>query len=146
MQKTAYEMRISDWSSDVCSSDLPRPPTPEKVTVQPKLSPKAEGKAATSPESAPDDRGCSISSPSPALCQWPLIARLPLHRGFSAPLASPKSKGATSKLKLGSTFIIGCDAAWQVQRSEEHTSELQSLMRISYAVFCLKKKNYKKST
>src|SRR3546814_20494877 len=76
MQKTAYEMRISDWSSDVCSSDLPRPPTPEKVTVQPKLSPKAEGKAATSPESAPDDRGCSISSPSPALCQWPLIARL----------------------------------------------------------------------
>src|SRR3546814_7138459 len=30
---------------------------------------------------------------------------------------------------------------WQRQRSEEHTSELQSLMRISYAVFCLKKKN-----
>src|SRR3546814_1564640 len=29
---------------------------------------------------------------------------------------------------------------WQAQRSEEHTSELQSLMRISYAVFCLKKK------
>src|SRR3546814_16341718 len=66
-----------------------------------------------------DDRGFSISSPSPALCQWPLIARLPLHRGFSAPLASPKSKGATSKLKLGSTFIIGCDAAWQVQAEEK---------------------------
>src|SRR3546814_9101288 len=32
-----------------------------------------------------------------------------------------------------------------VDRSEEHTSELQSLMRISYAVFCLKKKNYKKT-
>src|SRR3546814_3196176 len=32
------------------------------------------------------------------------------------------------------------------RRSEEHTSELQSLMRISYAVFCLKKKNYKKQT
>src|SRR3546814_3179552 len=31
---------------------------------------------------------------------------------------------------------------WQVSRSEEHTSELQSLMRISYAVFCLKKKTY----
>src|SRR3546814_991489 len=31
---------------------------------------------------------------------------------------------------------------WRVARSEEHTSELQSLMRISYAVFCLKKKNY----
>src|SRR3546814_10515524 len=34
---------------------------------------------------------------------------------------------------------LGAQAAWQ--RSEEHTSELQSLMRISYAVFCLKKKN-----
>src|SRR3546814_2653742 len=33
-----------------------------------------------------------------------------------------------------------------VQRSEEHTSELQSLMRLSYAVFCLKKKKYKKTT
>src|SRR3546814_7868735 len=32
--------------------------------------------------------------------------------------------------------------AWQGLRSEEHTSELQSLMRISYAVFCLKKKNH----
>src|SRR3546814_2365534 len=34
--------------------------------------------------------------------------------------------------------------AWVTVRSEEHTSELQSLMRISYAVFCLKKKNNKK--
>src|SRR3546814_10877997 len=33
----------------------------------------------------------------------------------------------------------------QAARSEEHTSELQSLMRISYAVFCLKKKNHKKA-
>src|SRR3546814_4054347 len=36
-------------------------------------------------------------------------------------------------------------AAWSSPRSEEHTSELQSLMRISYAVFCLKKKNIHKS-
>src|SRR3546814_1621875 len=34
-------------------------------------------------------------------------------------------------------------ARWQAERSEEHTSELQSLMRISYAVFCLKKKKIK---
>src|SRR3546814_8383461 len=38
----------------------------------------------------------------------------------------------------------GNDAAEEDVRSEEHTSELQSLMRISYAVFCLKKKNTKK--
>src|SRR3546814_1898436 len=36
--------------------------------------------------------------------------------------------------------------AWYPQRSEEHTSELQSLMRISYAVFCLKKKKKQKHT
>src|SRR3546814_8698262 len=35
---------------------------------------------------------------------------------------------------------IAADPGWRVARSEEHTSELQSLMRISYAVFCLKKK------
>src|SRR3546814_10741874 len=35
---------------------------------------------------------------------------------------------------------------WQSLRSEEHTSELQSLMRISYAVFCLKKKQHKRPT
>src|SRR3546814_5520315 len=42
----------------------------------------------------------------------------------------------------GQLRIIGED---QLTRSEEHTSELQSLMRISYAVFCLKKKNTKKT-
>src|SRR3546814_10838771 len=49
------------------------------------------------------------------------------------------------------SFLNKCDEAermivaeyYQRVRSEEHTSELQSLMRISYAVFCLKKKNYK---
>src|SRR3546814_3032639 len=38
-------------------------------------------------------------------------------------------------------FIEQPDFVWGLIRSEEHTSELQSLMRISYAVFCLKKKN-----
>src|SRR3546814_4389904 len=45
---------------------------------------------------------------------------------------------------LSSQTIISADLSEQriLTRSEEHTSELQSLMRISYAVFCLKKKNY----
>src|SRR3546814_1956634 len=44
---------------------------------------------------------------------------------------------------LGSADIGAAqrDLRWQPERSEEHTSELQSLMRISYAVYCLKKKN-----
>src|SRR3546814_10530938 len=44
---------------------------------------------------------------------------------------------------LGSTHAAVVTAAVRHQRSEEHTSELQSLMRISYAVFCLKQKNIK---
>src|SRR3546814_8135650 len=48
-------------------------------------------------------------------------------------------KGTAS---LMSARIADCSASWQA-RSEEHTSELQSLMRISYAVFCLKKKKNK---
>src|SRR3546814_5078022 len=86
-QKTAYEMRISDWSSDVCSSDL-------------------------------------------CLRRWPI--RTPIVAG-SRPGAISKasrwSKGSAAPIRMSRSC-----------RSEEHTSELQSLMRISYAVFCLKKK------
>src|SRR3546814_7324904 len=53
----------------------------------------------------------------------------------SLPSASLPTRHAESSLRLPSTLA---SAAWN--RSEEHTSELQSLMRISYAVFCLKKK------
>src|SRR3546814_4209554 len=42
--------------------------------------------------------------------------------------------------------LFGCPVPPAKFRSEEHTSELQSLMRISYAVFCLKKKKQKKTT
>src|SRR3546814_3798578 len=45
------------------------------------------------------------------------------------------------KLSCGSNKAIPGTQRWSRYRSEEHTSELQSLMRISYAVFCLKKKN-----
>src|SRR3546814_9889655 len=41
----------------------------------------------------------------------------------------------------GAPIAIERDGVFSAERSEEHTSELQSLMRISYAVFCLKKKN-----
>src|SRR3546814_6238774 len=47
--------------------------------------------------------------------------------------------------QLGDRRIRHLDAIEHRCRSEEHTSELQSLMRISYAVFCLKKKNIKKT-
>src|SRR3546814_2676986 len=52
----------------------------------------------------------------------------------------------TNLFRRRDTFFGICEAVGQdfgFNRSEEHTSELQSLMRISYAVFCLKKKNHK---
>src|SRR3546814_10053845 len=100
-QKTAYEMRISDWSSDVCSSDL-RICRASCATAE--LAGRLVGNAAA-----------RIFRDS--LYSWAEQSRLPVNRGnFSI-----------CRVKLA-------------YRSEEHTSELQSLMRISYAVFCLKKK------
>src|SRR3546814_7702813 len=91
-------MRISDWSSDVCSSDL-SPPSSSK---------------ASSPSAIAREVSERIETVAPGL-------------------ASQKR-------------AVMNDTAGMAARSEEHTSELQSLMRISYAVFCLKKKNKKTTT
>src|SRR3546814_4110183 len=112
-QKTAYEMRISDWSSDVAlpiCRDL-------RGLVQP------AGKAV---------RGRSHRFPSPE------------RRRLSGPPRAGRSHRAGSD-GLGGTY---CRRGGKPPhpRSEEHTSELQSLLRISYAVFCLKKKNNKHSS
>src|SRR3546814_4161913 len=87
-QKTAYEMRISDWSSDVCSSDL----------------------------------GVRLF-----LCGQRREGKVHGQRLPCLPQGRPRRRDG------------------RPERSEEHTSELQSLMRISYAVFCLKKKTQKPS-
>src|SRR3546814_2861162 len=58
-----------------------------------------------------------------------------------APLAAPAPKGKPRVRALPPpSRACACSSATPARRSEEHTSELQSLMRISYAVFCLKKK------
>src|SRR3546814_20627879 len=56
-------------------------------------------------------------------------------------LASPMARGLFDKAITQSGYMPSYRALHEETRSEEHTSELQSLMRISYAVFCLKKKN-----
>src|SRR3546814_6570503 len=118
-QKTAYEMRISDWSSDVCSSDLGAPA--RLIGVE--------------------------------------LAQLHVHlRGGDAIALQPCGIENDPDFAVDATASHDrCDAFYlekalddlvvdipgqllQRHRSEEHTSELQSLMRISYAVFCLKKK------
>src|SRR3546814_2660840 len=104
-------MRISDWSSDVCSSDL------EGVVHQPRaglvaaLGQAAEAQAAGAVD---HQRAGQLAG-----------VRLAGQVGFGI---------AQHVAEKGADVITR-------SRSEEHTSELQSLMRISYAVFCLKKKN-----
>src|SRR3546814_9663358 len=111
-QKTAYEMRISDWSSDVCSSDLARrrgyPRSWFRHPVDPRQPRLLRGAVG----------GRRLQSGAPA--------RRPGCRGGGAPRQAHPGQGpGAGALPL---------------RSEEHTSELQSLMRSSYAVFCLNKK------
>src|SRR3546814_3648604 len=67
------------------------------------------------------------------------IAYWPVYAAFAAPVSLSAAFGFALSDRYGSVLLsIGAVA----MRSEEHTSELQSLMRISYAVFCLKKKKH----
>src|SRR3546814_7045526 len=72
-----------------------------------------------------------------------------LRRAYDLPyiLANPRTLTRLRPMLLeGASFALGATPHLMIKtvgdRSEEHTSELQSLMRISYAVFCLKKKNH----
>src|SRR3546814_7912038 len=103
-------MRISDWSSDVCSSDL------RAVRRVPEL---ADARLArTARHRRRDDR----------------------RTGGDARRAVRRHAARDQRLAAARCGRLAA-ATRYAARSEEHTSELQSLMRISYAVFCLKKKN-----
>src|SRR3546814_6024355 len=113
-------MRISDWSSDVCSSDLLACRAQQR-DVHGKR--KLKNVAPTYPPSVPGRflRG------APGIGAWGMHCTFSYFRrlnGKFIPVPYQKAHGLQA-------------------RSEEHTSELQSLMRNSYAVFCLKKKKYK---
>src|SRR3546814_4831556 len=94
-------MRISDWSSDVCSSDLSQ------------------------------RRLIRLSRAVIGIQSNERRRRVIVHRGTEGGDAEPAT--------------LACEVR-EKARSEEHTSELQSLMRISYAVFCLKKKKKNNET
>src|SRR3546814_4156126 len=123
-------MRISDWSSDVCSSDLPwsssrdaRHPLPEKFPV---------------PGSV-ERMGRSV-----LVVPWPvrlhqLLLHLRGHRFVVAEIQRIATAPGGDRLEFGRVaFQLGQRHLRLDHRSEEHTSELQSLMRISYAGFSLK--------
>src|SRR3546814_5454540 len=122
-QKTAYEMRISDWSSDVCSSDLVSVSLAGSWSVIDIV--RADG------FSASDIR--------------------PLVRLNVSVILEENGRRESGVFGMGGRYLyddLFKPESWsraidEAIRSEEHTSELQSLMRISYAVFCLKKKKDK---
>src|SRR3546814_1460686 len=102
-------MRISDWSSDVCSSDL-------------------VAQLGAGLVGGGDDLGLLFAV---------AVERLLVDRHHSL-------EGPGELLDLGDRLALHGrrhHRRRRLARSEEHTSELQSLMRISYAAFCLKKKN-----
>src|SRR3546814_9285290 len=123
-QKTAYEMRISDWSSDVCSSDLSGPcqarparrRASERWWAWAGFRGETRGRFAQS-SAGPGGRGAQN-------CQA-AIQGTPFRTTRPASPASPVPAGPAA---------AASGRAGRVHRSEEHTSELQSLMRISYAV------------
>src|SRR3546814_1749441 len=109
---------MSDWSADVCSSDLKGPPSPDRACYPDRISSCRYGKGAKA-WAAPNDQRRSGQGDKPI-------------RYYSSPAVA----GFASLIK-STALPYGRGLC----RSEEHTSELQSLMRTSYAVFCLKKKN-----
>src|SRR3546814_6878765 len=106
-------MRISDWSSDVCSSDLHA----SCASTLPAESTQAkyEGRS----------HSCRDSSSSAPV--------------GGTRLATGSRAGSTADIVASTNRANADTIRCACGRSEEHTSELQSLMRISYAVFCLKK-------
>src|SRR3546814_10742460 len=114
-------MRISDWSSDVCSSDLGLRHRPGRSGG---TTPRHVRRRVTTctGTTAYNPRCPTVSTAMRSIL--PVIACLVLLSA-GCERASLTAGGVTA------------------ERSEEHTSELQSLMRISYAVFCLKKKKHK---
>src|SRR3546814_3086939 len=135
-QKTASELRISDWSSDVCSSDLVRA-TPEDM---------AQGRAPVGSQVLPypdDPRGLGmIAVERRAVVGGDQLIDASVGQDqYGAPAVNFRFDSAggrrfarATQENTGKPFAIILDG--KVIRSEEHTSELQSLMRISYAVLC----------
>src|SRR3546814_4626141 len=112
-------MRISDWSSDVCSSDLEGGRRDHRQKVAPR-----------NHDHGAQERGHSANSPMASA-----------RASASKPASTWRTIWTKASWSAGRAIDRPATPWPLAVRSEEHTSELQSLMRNSYAVFCLKKKN-----
>src|SRR3546814_5033482 len=127
-------MRISDWSSDVCSSDLMR----STISGDGRLTLSIEEVSIDDPredEIVVRVEATPINPTDLALLLGPADVTSVIMSDSSEPeltFTIPQARMATVEGRLGLSLPIGLEGAGTV-RSEEHTSELQSLMRISYA-------------
>src|SRR3546814_1074697 len=120
-------MRISDWSSDVCSSDLV-----EQIGIGEDVEiaePREHGAAPAIGDQRDEGRGRCAVAVFAVRIRVDTVAALVIDDHLRL---ARRREGD----RVGNARCVD-------ERSEEHTSELQSLMRISYAVFCLKKKSIK---
>src|SRR3546814_8562844 len=122
-QKTAYEVRISDWSSDVCSSDLYIASAEGGVEI--------EKVAAENPDAIHVVEVNYVQGLQPFQCR-----QLGFAMGLSARQTNQLSKNMLGLYKL----FNDADLSMVELRSEEQTYDLKSLLRSSYAGFFLKKK------
>src|SRR3546814_5467094 len=128
-QKTAYERRISDWSSDVCSSDLDQVEARKVARIGPH--------AWFDRQSGRGQRRRLARERRPPMLA--IIRRRDEDRDARLKGHGGDFRGGRERRPYPAP-CAATRAGARRPRSEEHTSELQSLMRISYAVFCLKKK------
>src|SRR3546814_4559250 len=122
-------MRISDWSSDVCSSDLEGRRAAEAQECRAQAGARRGATTHRRRAACDADNAGSRARVRAAYhlgpdVRWQGVSDLGVDRGCKRPVSCERRAGPFDPR----------------HRSEEHTSELQSLMRISYAVFCLKKK------
>src|SRR3546814_5889766 len=148
-------MRISDWSSDVCSSDLAVPGAAAGragaagAAARRRAADRAAGRRRRHSGAAGAVPRCDdLAAPGGAQacrCAWPDGGAGREDAGVSG-LAVRHEWSELDEAQRAATLARPARTVSRElrERSEEHTSELQSLMRISYAVFCLKKK--KKNT
>src|SRR3546814_2013349 len=131
-QKTAYELRISDWSSDVCSSDLNinlsagRLNNPNNYHYY----------AVTDHTEDSDGKEVAFRADVEYDVDSGWLDAIKVGARYSDRDQTVRW-GAYNWANISNTWTF-TQAPYFNIRSEEHTSELQSLMRISYAVFCLK--------